>query len=554
MAQELKELCQLLFPNSTNETPEYFNDINDYIKKLGSQNWEHIRNEPERLSDEMKHLTEQTQELAFTNCKTFVETAEISRTIMKDLGKSKDSLDVFLNTMPDFVQELENFSMNVGNIVEDKKRYSSIRHQSDKLLELLELPSLMREALNAEDYESALDIFTFVRNLSKRYSEIPIVQNTSSEIMTLWYETLYQLYNQLHYDLPLPQCLQILGYLRRANTVFKSTEEDQSKLSLGSKIPSNTIMTDGLHLHFLKARNAWFEKALEDAKNSESSDRLLRKIVELHRIHLFNVLTQHKSIFLSDAQDSKLRDYELSGTSALSCWLKQKVEKLTEMLNRDLKKEDESSFESLLNQCMYLCLSFGRVGADLRCVLTPLFRNNIMSQFHYNLDKVDNQFENQMRTYKVPMIKNLPRPVNENMISGPPENLLDYYPLAEYCNGLLSILNSFRVTAPLNIVKDVYIEYRKSLGKSVQILLTFYNREQQAFTEVERQNFVSFCICFTEDLVPYITKCLSQSFPPTQICELLGVTLTVLQESKLLQIDQMEICKPLNSITGLFSG
>lgn len=103
------------------ETPEYFNDINDYIKKLGSQNWEHIRNEPERLSDEMKHLTEQTQELAFTNCKTFVETAEISRTIMKDLGKSKDSLDVFLNTMPDFVQALENFSMNVGNIVEDKK-------------------------------------------------------------------------------------------------------------------------------------------------------------------------------------------------------------------------------------------------------------------------------------------------------------------------------------------------------------------------------------------------------------------------------------------------
>lgn len=54
--------------------------------------------------------------------------------------------------------------------------YSTIRTQSEKLLELLELPSLMREALNAEDYESALDIFTFVRNLSKRYSEIPIVK------------------------------------------------------------------------------------------------------------------------------------------------------------------------------------------------------------------------------------------------------------------------------------------------------------------------------------------------------------------------------------------
>lgn len=44
------------------------------------------------------------------------------------------------------------------------------------MLELLELPSLMREALNAEDYESALDIFAFIRNLCKRYSEIPVVQ------------------------------------------------------------------------------------------------------------------------------------------------------------------------------------------------------------------------------------------------------------------------------------------------------------------------------------------------------------------------------------------
>lgn len=47
--------------------------------------------------------------------------------------------------------------------------------------------------------------------------------------------------------------------------------------------------------------------------------------MELHRIHLFNVLTQHKSIFLSDTQESKVRDEELSGTSALSCWLKLKV-------------------------------------------------------------------------------------------------------------------------------------------------------------------------------------------------------------------------------------
>ncbi|CAG9561921.1 unnamed protein product [Danaus chrysippus] len=549
ISQELRDLCQLLFPDSTTENAEYFADITEYIKKLGSQNWDLLKKEPDRLTEEMKHLTEQTQDLAFTNYKTFVETAGISKAIMKDLGKSKESISNFLDTAPEFVQQCEKFSQVAGGIVQEKKRYISIRNQSDKLLELLELPSLMREALNAEDYESALDIFAFIRNLSKRYSEIPIVQSTTNEIMTLWFETLYHLFNQLHYDLPLPQCLQILGYLRRANTVFKSTDDEQSSVTSFGYKGKNVIPSDGLHLHFLKARNAWFEKALEDARNSEDAEKLLRKIVELHRIHLFNVITQHKSIFLSDTQDSK--DDELNGLSALSCWLKQKVEGLVQILNQDVWKEDESGFESIMNQCMYLCLSFGRVGADLRCVLTPLFRNNILMQFNAGIVKVDNQFENQMKSYKVPSIKNVLRPINESMATGPPENLLDYYPLAEYCNGMLSILNSLRVTAPLNIVKDVYKGFKTSFDKATQILIAFYHKEQQAFTDIEKQNFVSLCVCYTEDLVPYIAKCLSLSFPPIQIAELLGVTLTVLQESKVLYLDQHEICKPLNSITGI---
>ncbi|CAG9786667.1 unnamed protein product [Diatraea saccharalis] len=372
-------------------------------------------------------------------------------------------------------------------------------------------------------------------------------QNTTSEIITLWFETLYHLFNQLRYDLPLPQCLQILGYLRRANTVYKSTEDEHGQFP-SSKTGSNTSISDGLHLHFLKARNAWFEKALDDAKNNESSEKYLRRIVELHRIHLFNVLTQHKSIFLSDAQESKVKDDELSGTSALSCWLKQKVELLAQILNQDLLREDESSFESLLNQCMYLCLSFGRVGGDMRSVLTPLFRNIMLTQLHSGLEKANSHFDNQMKSYKVSSIKNVPRPVNENMIQGPPENLLDYYPLAEYCNGLLTVLNSLRVTAPLNIVKEVYNAFRKSFEKAVQILVAFYHKEQQGFADIERQNFVLFCVSFCEDLIPHITKCLSQSFPSTQIAELLGVTLTVLQESKILYIDQISISEPLNGI------
>lgn len=80
-----------------------------------------MRKEPERLTEEMRQLTEQTQELAFTNYKTFVETADISRTIMKDLTKSKDSLATFVDTTPMFIQECEKFSQMAGNIVKEKR-------------------------------------------------------------------------------------------------------------------------------------------------------------------------------------------------------------------------------------------------------------------------------------------------------------------------------------------------------------------------------------------------------------------------------------------------
>lgn len=51
-----------------------------------------------------------------------------------------------------------------------------IKYQSEQLLSVLELPILMQTALNNGDYESALDLFTYIRNLSRKYNDLSAVQ------------------------------------------------------------------------------------------------------------------------------------------------------------------------------------------------------------------------------------------------------------------------------------------------------------------------------------------------------------------------------------------
>src|SRR5699024_2189486 len=58
---------------------EYSTTFNEYISKLGTYKVEDLVKEPTRLNEEKATVHEQTQDLAVTNYKTFIETAQCSR-------------------------------------------------------------------------------------------------------------------------------------------------------------------------------------------------------------------------------------------------------------------------------------------------------------------------------------------------------------------------------------------------------------------------------------------------------------------------------------------
>jgi hypothetical protein len=112
----------------------------------------------------------------------------------------------------------------------------------------------------------------------------------------------------------------------------------------------------------------------------------------------------------------------------------------------------------------------------------------------------------------------------------PPQCLLEFHPLADYCNGLLSAFNELRLCAPIALAQTATNHLTESLGAFVKCILAFYRQEQQALTQAEKDNFTRFCACFAGQLLPYIQKCLHAVFPPTAIASHLGVTLQHLQK------------------------
>lgn len=225
------------------------------------------------------------------------------------------------------------------------------------------------------------------------------------------------------------------------------------------------------------------------------------------------------------------------------------------LLQQNASQEDEASLESLINQCMYLCLSFGRVGADMRAVMSPLFRDIIANEFTKNLRKTDSQFEIEMKHYKL-VNRKMGRKTTaegEPNQNAPPESLLDFYPLAEYCNGLLTALNGLRVVAPFCVARQVLSDMHQSLSYVSKVLLSYYHKEQQAFSAQEKEIFVACCNLFTDELIPYIQKCIYQVFSPATLAEQLGISLAAVHEEKLLSFDTEMICSPVNEILSMLN-
>ncbi|XP_031834230.1 conserved oligomeric Golgi complex subunit 8 isoform X2 [Nomia melanderi] len=474
--------------------------------------------EPDHLDDEKNSVLHTTQDLVFTNYKTFVQTAESSREIFKQFNQTESWLDGLVQKIPKFVEKCQLFCDASKDINAHRRVNSLTLTRNAELLEVLEMPQLMESCLRSNQYNEALELSQYARQLGTKHGDIPIISSIVAEIESSWSGMVGQVVGSLRGDLPLPRCLQLVGLLRSMDAF---TEPE-------------------LRIKFLQARDSWLQSLL-NAIPKDDPNLHITKTIELSRIHLFNIITQYKAMFHDDEFIMPGRD----PCAIFYHWLEEKISQFLTTLEQDLP--GVTSIDSILGQCTYFGLSFGRVGADFTGRMSDIFVHVIGEKFESSIHKTTKKFEKDMESFTlINKIQRTNIKVNAVIKSeNPPEQLVEFYPLAEYCNGLIFAFNEIRLCPPVALSVFCTNVLQESLYLVAKAILIFYKQEQQAFAAAERENMLKFTECLSEQLIPYVQYCIHVIFPPNQIAIHLGISENLLQTEGITYLNRDKILEPL---------
>ncbi|KAK9131247.1 hypothetical protein Sjap_011734 [Stephania japonica] len=429
-----------------------------YVSELLSFTLDRLHKEPELLRVDAERIRRQMQEVAVGNYRAFIAAADALLSIREEVSsvdKHLESLKVFLifktsfgatvvliAEIPKLTSGCTEFIESAQQILEKRKMNQTLLANHSALLDLLEIPQLMDTCVRNGNYDEALDLEAFVGKLSTMHPELPVIQALAAEVRQTTQSLLSQLLQKLRSNIQLPECLRIIGYLRRIG-VFSESE---------------------MRLQFLRCREAWLVGILDDL-DQRNVYEYLKGIVSCHRTHLFDVVSQYRAIFSDDTS----RNEENYDGGLLFSWAMHQLTSLLRTLKTMLPKITEGvTLSNILDQCMYCAMGLGWVGLDFRGLLPPLFEHAVLNLFSKNMKAAVENFQ------------------YEERVSFPEQNLH----LVNDILGVSAAMNDLRPCAPLSLKHILAQEIVKGL-QAVSESLMRYNS-----TRMLRRCFPHCATCF----------------------------------------------------------
>ncbi|KAL9224722.1 hypothetical protein vseg_000731 [Gypsophila vaccaria] len=461
-----------------------------YVSELLSFTLDRLHKEPELLRVDAERIRRQMQEVAVSNYRSFISAADALVSIRHEVSSIDHHLESLISEVPKLTSGCTEFIESGEQILEKRKLNQTLLANHSTLLDLLEIPQLMDTCVRNGNYDEALDLEAFVSKLCSMHPKIPVIQALAEEVKLTTQSLLSQLLQKLRSNIQLPECLRIIGYLRRIG-VFSEYE---------------------MRLQFLRCREAWLTGILDDL-DQRNPYEYLKRMVGCHRSHLFDVVNQYRAIFADDTSGSE-ENYD---GGLLFSWAMHQITSHLKILKHMLPKITEGvSLANILDQCMYGAMGLGWVGLDFRGLLPSLFEEAVVNLFVKNITTAVENFQLVLDSHRwVPLPAvgfsgGISMEENQDDVT-PPSYLMEHPPLAVFINGVSLAMNELRPCAPVSLKHILAQELVKGL-KAVHNSLLRYN-EARMLRENESTLFFSLCRAFLEVAFPHCATCFGCCYP-----------------------------------------
>lgn len=468
-------------------------DLSDaYFSELFSSSLERLNKEPDLLQAEDERIHRQLTESAVEHFPAFINSANCLRDMEQELKSFDERVRSLQGGITKFRDSCTAFREGAREIMDRRGDVQKVLGQHQTLLGLLEIPQLMDACVRNNNFDEALDFQLFVNRLGALHGELEVVQILVREVKEVTNLMLRQLMNKLRSNIQLPECLGVIGYLRRLAS-FSEKE---------------------LRIGFLGCREEWIASLVSEVDASNPYD-YLKRLTDIHRLHMFDVVMQYRAVFSEEAIGG-------GDGGLLSSWALPRIEFYLDSLGKYMPQVGEgSNIASILEHCMYCGMSLGRVGLDFRGLLPSVFEPCMLQLFSERILAAVENFGNVLDVHKwVSLNTALATQAQVNTVgngqpspelaAAPPSDLVEHLPIATFVNGVLAALNDLRHCAAVSLKQPVAALMQECIS-GVATELSQYS-VMRGLEGPQKRVFISACKAYTDNAAPFLCQSLDRLY------------------------------------------
>jgi conserved oligomeric Golgi complex subunit 8 len=184
--------------------------IQGYLARLTSSSLSSIAQEHAALAEEKKELDYQLSRLAKREYHSFVTTASHGDAIASSFEGFNEKITRVQDSIPPLESAIAQFNAFAKSQASTREKAENLLANHDRLLDILEMPSLVSTCVRNGYFSEAIQLSTHVKRLATlHYAHISLIQRLASQVDEAMKEMTVRLITLLKEPLKLPSALKV---------------------------------------------------------------------------------------------------------------------------------------------------------------------------------------------------------------------------------------------------------------------------------------------------------------------------------------------------------